>query len=597
MQRQNESASLERSPLPAAIRKAAESTSLERRSEAKSLLLCLTVVVAAMLLIWPAGDIAFGDDVAYSHVALRLSQTGHLIFNGWEAAMMLVHAYWGALVIKLFGFSLAHMRLSTVPFALACVALCYLISRRAGLNSSAAIFVAQLLGLSPIFLPYTVSYMTDVPGLFFFLLALFALIRASETFAGWKAYLWLAIGTGAGLLGGTGRQVVWFVPLVVLPYLIWVRRQEVRFAATCAGAWCLSLLSIAAIASWFNHQPYAVPMPTMFSEFRMALARPAKEAELIARALLMLLWMCLPAAVPFVFRSAADTWKGEWGRKILVGALLLGVACAVLIHPSLASIPWMPSTLNWEGINGDAPLPGLPVVLTRPIRAVVALTVYAAACILAGELLQIRELARRAWRALISPSPTEFALAAMLLVSVAYFVAMMIRAIEFDPFDRYLLPLMPCVSTALLLQSAAGNPDAERIRPRVMPLAWGILLITGAYAILSTHDYWSLARARVTATRRLEAAGIPRTAIDAGMEYNFWTQLLVNGHLNWHWVKNPPDAFRPGFGHTPEVIPSYLLEYAPVPTVTVPTEFGSVPYFSVFPPFRKKVCIDRILAR
>jgi hypothetical protein len=52
---------------------------------------------------------------------------------------------------------------------------------------------------------------------------------------------------------------------------------------------------------------------------------------------------------------------------------------------------------NWQGINGDAPLVGRPIVLTKPIRAVIALAVYFTFCIFAGELTKAKELAGRAW--------------------------------------------------------------------------------------------------------------------------------------------------------------------------------------------------------
>ena len=283
---------------------AAKTNSLPPKKDAIYIAICLAIVAGAFLLVWPAGDIAFGDDVAYSRMALRLAETGHLMLNGWEAAMNLQHAYWGALVIKLFGFSPFYLRVSTIPFALGAVALSYLLGRNAGLKNSAAALVALTLGLSPIFVPFALSYMTDVPGLFFFLVSLYALSRAFESPDGWQGYVWMAAGTSAGLVGGTGRQMVWFVPLLVLPYLGWVRRRNVRFAASCLAAWALSVSCVAGVTFWFNHQNYVVPLPSLFSELRMAASRPAAETEIFSRILLMLLLMCLPTAVPLAVRLA-----------------------------------------------------------------------------------------------------------------------------------------------------------------------------------------------------------------------------------------------------------------------------------------------------
>src|SRR5579863_1322579 len=159
----------------------------------------------------------------------------------------------------------------------------------------------------------------------------------------------------------------------------------------------------------------------------MTIKQPFATIALSARLALMLVLYSLPAAVPLLFRSAADTWRGPRGRKLFVGTLLFGVVAAIAIHPSLASIPWISNTLNWEGIYGSDSLPGRPIVLIRPIRAVVAVTVYFSVCILAGELWNIRRLARRVAELVVKPSSSEFLLAAMSLLSVAYFALVIVR--------------------------------------------------------------------------------------------------------------------------------------------------------------------------
>lgn len=570
--------------------------SSERNQDARNVLVCLAVFAAEVLLAWPFADLAFGDDVAYSHVAYLLSRTGHLIFNGWEAAMMLPQAYWGALFIRMFGFSFVCMRISTVPFALGTVALCYKLVRRTGLRPRSAVFVTLLFSLCPVYLPLAVSFMTDVPAIFFMFVSLYSFALAEESAGEPRGYGWLALGALTGFIGGTGRQVVWLVPVVVLPYLAWVRRGQRWFRISAEAMWVGVLAGLNYTTFWFNHQPYAVFQPSVFSELKLVISRPLPTINTTARLCLMLLLLILPAAIPLLFRSSKETWQGPRVRKIIVATLLLAVLVAIAVHPSLASIPWVSSTFDWQGINGDAPLPGRPIVLITPIRALVAVSVYSAACILAGELWNLRRWSGHILRYLLAPPSGGFMLAAMSMVSVVYFILIVVRAAEFSVFDRYLLPLLPCASCVLLRLFETHNLDAERMLRKAMPVAWTLLLVFGTYAILSTQDYWALAQARLEATRRLEAAKVPRTAVDAGMEYNGWTQLMINGQLNWQYVKNPPGAYRPGFGITPEVVPIYRLEYAPGPPETAQSEFGSVPYFSFLPPFHKQVAIDRVVA-
>ena len=570
------------------------SNSVTARIDLRNVFICAAILAAAIVIVWPVGEISYADDPAYTYIAQQAAQTGHFVYNGWEPTIMILHAYWGALFIRLFGFSFDCVRFSTLPFAFGSVVFCYLLVRRAGLQARDALFVTALFVLCPLFLPVAVSYMTDVPGLFFLFASLYALTRAAEASGEGRGYGWLALGVILGFLGGTGRQVAWLAPLVVLPYLAWLRRSQRWFAWVSLAAWAAVFGGVAWVIAWFNRQPYVVPQTSLISELKMAVQKPQWEIAITARLLLMILLLCLPAAAPLVWEAWKKTWSGSLLRKLLVSVLLIGVIAAILIHPSLASFPWLASTLNWEGINGSAPLPGRPIVITRPIRVAVALVVYAVACILAGELVNLRELARRASRPFFDETGDRFALVAMSLVSVVYFALTAIRSVHFDIFDRYLLPVLPLVATVLLLWANSEKHGAV-FRHLAMPVALALLAVLGSYAILSTQDLWALARARIAATRKLEAAGVPRTAIDAGSEYNAWTELKISGRLNSRWVVYPPDAYRPGLSQTPNVVPQYRLEYAPT-AETAPSEFGFVPYFSLLPPFHKRVSIDRVVA-
>lgn len=564
--------------------------------DTRNLFLCVALVTGALILAWPFANIGYADDVAYAHLAQTLERTGHLAYNGWESAFLISHAFWGAALIRLFGFSFVCLRLSTVPFALWAVGLCYSLVRRAGLQPQNALFVTLLFGLCPLYLPVAVSFMTDVPAVFFMLASLYSFARAEESSGGPKSYGWMALGAGAGFLGGTGRQVVWLVPAIVLPCLAWVKRDNRVYQISAAAIWVVLMTAVKLTTSWFNHQLYTIFQPSVLSETILVLKHPLAAVNISARLLMMLVLLTLPAAIPLILRSSMETWRGPSGRKILVAALLLTVLVAIAIHPSLASLPWVASTLNWEGLNGSAPLPDRPIVLIRPIRAVVAMSVYVAVCILAGEVWNIRSHARNVSRALLERSSRAFLLGSMSLVIVVYFTLLVVRGTEFDIFDRYLLPVVPWAATVLLLWFKSENPGAAEMMKRATPVASALLAILGLYGIANTQDFWALAQARVTAAQRLEAAGVPRNAIDAGFEYNAWTELMTTGRINSRWVRNPPGSYNPNFSQTPSVVPEYKLEYLLTPE-TSPSEFGSVPYFSVLPPFHKQVRIDRVVRR
>jgi hypothetical protein len=570
----------------------AQNAASTKKEDVRNIAICMAVVSAAILATWPVAELPYGDDAAYAHMALHLAQTGRLVYNGWESVMQFFHTYWGALIIRLFGFSFNAVRWSTFPFTLAAVAFCYLLVRQAGLRANSAVFVTLLLGLSPLFVPLAATYMTDIPGLFFYLATLYFLVRAHESAESATGFRWLLLGVATGYLGGTSRQVVWFVPLVLLPYMGWLRRRNPRFATACFLAWVLTIAGVTLAMVWFAHQPYTEAQLSLLLQLKDAVKRPLFVVAMLVRFLLTLLLVCLPAALPYAAHIGLTNLRVSRGGIVLVASLALTVSCAVLIHPSLASIPWLPNTLNWQGILGDAPLPGRPVVLTRPVRVVCALVVYFTACIMAAQITKAREITRRVVRTTFEPG-SSFTLVAMSLVSTVYLVMAILRSVDIDVFDRYLLPLLPWAATLLILETTKVENGIPILR-RTMPIAWGLLALFAMYAILSTQDLWSLARARVTATRELQTSGALRTAIDAGFEYNVWTELSLSGHINNHRVLNPRGAYQPGKTQTPRVVPMYRLEYQPSSN-TSPSEFAAVPYFSLMPPFHKHVNIDRVL--
>jgi len=560
----------------------------------------VVMVVIAMLLAWPVAGLPYGDDTTYSYLALHLARTGQLSYNGWQTALLLFHSWWGALFIQLFGFSFNCLRLSAMPLSFGAVIFCYLWARQAGLRQQPAAFVTTVFGLSPLFLPIAASYMTDGPALFFEFFSIYSFSRAATESGSRSAYrgalLWLGAGAVASFIGGTSRQTVWLVPLLVLPYLAWVRRGRATFAMFTILTWISTLGGIFEVMTWFARQPYSIAQPSLLGEGMAVIRHPGLQVAAASRVVLMLLLVCLPVAIPLAIQTAIDIWRGIRLRKVALLCMLGSVLAAIFVHPSLASIPWLPSTLNWEGINGDAPLPGRPLVLGKPIRVVVAIVVYVTACVLASGLGNVRTVLKRAKNWFFIPSESEFSFAAMTLFSVVYFALVVLRNNDFDIFDRYLLPIMPWAAAALWTKFAPEQQQgAEKRRlARGVRLAWAALGLLSAYGIAATQDLWALARARERAAARLETSGIARTAIDGGFEYNAWTELLANGRLNSRWVTYPPGTFRAGLSTTPSVVPIYRLEYRPGPQ-TVPSEFGAVAFWSLLPPFHKQVSIDRVL--
>src|SRR4051812_44356053 len=86
-------------------------------------LACCAIVLFCIVLGDPFAPAGFVDDWSYSHLTLKLAQTGQFRYNGWGSPTLLFQGLWGAAWIRLFGFSFDLMRVITIPFALGFVLL------------------------------------------------------------------------------------------------------------------------------------------------------------------------------------------------------------------------------------------------------------------------------------------------------------------------------------------------------------------------------------------------------------------------------------------------------------------------------------------
>src|SRR5947199_3953337 len=105
-------------------------------------LLCAVVMAACFLLADPFVEMGIIDDWSYIKTAQVFAQTGHFAYNGWATATLGWQVLWGALFSKLFGFSFVHVRLSTLPIAMASVYLFHQILVRFGIWRGYAVFGA-----------------------------------------------------------------------------------------------------------------------------------------------------------------------------------------------------------------------------------------------------------------------------------------------------------------------------------------------------------------------------------------------------------------------------------------------------------------------
>ncbi|HEX4055400.1 MAG TPA: glycosyltransferase family 39 protein [Tepidisphaeraceae bacterium] len=565
-----------------------------RRSDALPAWGCAVAVAIAFFLTWPFAELPFNDDWSYAFTARQLAQTGHLTYNGWAAPAIIPQAYWGALIIRVFGFSFTALRIGTLPFAMISAAICYLLARHCGLSRRSAAFASLTMSLGPMFLPLATSFMSDVPGLMFMLLSLYALIRCAESTAPAGQLSWLTTGALTALVGGMDRQIVWIVPLAIVPYLMIVRRRNPGFLAAAAAAWIVVLLGALATVRWFNAQPYAITDLSLSESVEMILQDPQRLWQTFFALWLTTAMLALPAmlpAGPAALRDLLTRWKSP--RGLIALAVILLTALFLIRDPRFIEMPWLGNMVTPQGILGKIELIGhRPSVLPRWFRqAIGALIWLITAMVVAdafGSLPHSRETVARLRDRITRMRPASLCIG---ILAATYTVFLLSRTGRDLVFDRYALPLTPFLAIAMLLwwQNAPMQPGMRRLTWRVAVVA---LCLYALYAIAITQDVFALARARVEAMRSLLAVGIPPTDVDDGIEQMAWTQLEAVGHINNPDIQNPPNAYQKGQGYTPIINAVFDIEASPDPRPSS-LLLGDVEYFSLLPPFDRRIYIYR----
>lgn len=536
------------------------------------------------------------DDFSYVRTAFIFAKTGHFVFNGWATAMLGAQIVWAAPFIKLLGYSFFATRVSTVVLATLCVWITHAVFRRVGLDRWPAVLGALTLGLSPLFVPMAVSFMTDISGLIAIVACIYCCLRAMESDEIRAVVAWLVLAEIVGLLGGTTRQIAWVTVLAMVPSAAWILRRRRGILPLGIALWLVSVAFIGACMWWFKHQPFNVP--ELLIQKRLHLRDARELAGTMLAALLCLCFVLMPVLAAGVVALRRLKLRELAG---LVAVAILAVFVCRFITYHLAEkglLPWTGDIIDKLDVfdTPNAWLLGVaPTALHVTGRAIGSVIVLFTTALFVFALYKARgtvrsdAVHRHSWRDLITLLGP---------FTVAYVALLVPRGIWAMVIDRYLLPLMVVVMIFLL------RLYQERVSSRVQWTSWVVLFILGTFTVLGTHDWIASHRARLEAVQQLERAGIPRWKIEAGYEFDGMTQIELRGVVIDPRVHYPagvdtrpwlPTGLSPQCKllfnpHTPAVHPELFLAYEQVPCLE-PSRFGAVSYQGWLPPFHREILI------
>jgi hypothetical protein len=548
---------------------------------------------------WPFAGVPFSDDFSYTKTALDFAQSGQFHYNGWAAPMLGWQVLWGALFIKLFGFSFNVVRLSLLPFAMANAYLFHRILRGFGLTRQISAFGTLTLCLSPLCLLLSTSFMTDVTGLLVLILCLYMCQRAILSVSDRETIAWLVSAALVNLAAGTVRQTSWLGALVIVPSTAWFLRRRPKAVAVGVLSFFVSLGVVEFCMHWANKQPYFQPESILIHPF---------ATEQIEHAFLQLVrtFLCLSLVLLPVLAAwlPAARRLGQRAALAIVCLLILIVPLLVALHHAgaLAAwlMPWLQPILGNQGMEDPDPVEGAIPSLSHPARLVLSIVVLIIVTVVAAVMVEIaREpksqdddklrTLRSAWW-LVGP------------FSLVYLLLLVPRAGTFMVQDRYLLGVMPAGILLLLLGYQRWIAD------KVPSLAIAVLTVFCVHALGSAHDVYSQIRASEAAVQELRDAGVPRTRISEGFPSDAWQQLQAVGHMNSPSMVTAEETF--DISAQPWTLPRGCTTYVPEQTEPViqplyfvtqsetpcllPSGFPPVKYRAWLPPFHRQDYVRRL---
>jgi hypothetical protein len=496
------------------------------------------VFLCCELISRPFTPMAVCDDWSYLLSARILAQTGHIVYNGWATAMLGWQLYAGALFLKLFGGSDTAARMSTLAMAVVTTFLIHRIMVRHGITEANATIGTLSFVLTPIYMQISATFMSDLPGLFAIVLCLYASIRGLQARTPRAALVWIVFAVVSNVIFGTARQTGWLGALVIVPCTLYLLRKTRSIVIPGAVITVAGWVAIYGAMHWFARQPYALPEPLSFHAG--GLRGLIYVARQMLKAVLESFFLVLPLVLLFfVFVRRG----GKLLTTILIVTAIGYTAMAIVLtrhnSPSAMLEPLLGDWFSAEGFYLNGLHGAQPIILGTAARILLTVLATLATICFAAFVLSLRDARARtrdnsshgglSWR--------QFRV--LLLPLVLTYCALLLPRATANLRDRYLLvPALVAAVVMLRLYQAYVHPRLP---------AWSIaaVAIIALFSIAATHDLFALSRARVALAEEFQAAGIARTEVDGGFEFNGPTELEVAGHINDPRIVNPPNLFIP----------------------------------------------------
>jgi len=485
-------------------------------------------------------------------------EDGEFHLLGWGAMTLVSQVAWGALWVKLFGFSFDVLRLSTIFLGLVALTGCYYLLLDLSKKTWVAMTGTIVLMVNPLFIVLANSFMTDVPFLALSVWSAVFLLRAIEQDSIPDVTLGMCFAIAALLL----RQIALILPLAFLfAYgARFSRTMSIKRFLVCLSPITTSTVIYIVYIKWLKVNEN-LPQAMSWSQDRLTTnfigLFDSEYADLVFYAssagsmLLYLGLFSMPMMLAFYVRFGNREFFGT-GRPHfwIITGVLLSIFTFILLANDLS----MPIRGNLLTIFGIGPftlrdvyvlnLPHLDAIPQGVLYLITALSVLGALLLvhglgmilrgpLPGRSRGLREIAVANWQEIF-----------LWILITAYLSPLVLT----DYFDRYLIFLLPFVFALIGMRNNISNKQNPAWLKLISLLP---ILVFGLLSIALAHDYMSWNRTRLQATNWVKNEHhLEHHSIDSGFEFNgFYGYDPRYDNDQAKWVRD--DMYVIAFGDLP----------------------------------------------
>lgn len=538
----------------------------------------ILIFVVCAALCRPFGNFPLNDDWQYAHVAKQFVETGKIIVDVPIAPTLVGQSLVAYPFIRLFGFSHVLLRVLTFALAIGCLWFCDRLLVLARVERNTRSWALLAIALNPFFFHLSMSFMTEVYGFFWALLAAWIWFegvtreskRAGDAFDGFPAPTIALICAVLSAFAFWSRQFAGLLFPALWASSFWGHWRWKRGLVSGLMFVVLSLSYFFWAKATGNYKPqFALPLGTLL--------KPRVDLYLKHIPFWVAYLTCFCLGLLWVWkrdgrenRCAAAAWCA-WAFTI--GAY----AWAKFDHSLQLSEfrrPYFPFYGNIWSQYSMGPITTTDVyILNEPARpayspwAWVVIEAFLFAMALRwGKVF--RSFGVSEWRESVPRQMAAFG-----FWSVIGTLAVVVGAFQWQIFDRYLLgAALGAILSVAVLYEWSGQSFSR--------LAYAPVAVIALYTIAGNHDFFRWQEARQQLIQRAQQSGYALHELDAGYEPNGWEYYQSRKSLgeddaclglNWFCTNRP---YRITFNARPtdEVIetvfvPSWLGRYPPLSLV------------------------------